>query len=577
MSISCWCNQSNSDFVHGCAVCSSVARGVTGWPIFQIPYEGSLDTLNQKLKPGRGLTVDQRQLMLVESETIDSELPRAFRSKRGKSRQWSEHDSEIWSEIFETLSIHGNVGLVHLPLPGGSTLFIDGDENVMFVDKVMLEGPLPLLDIAKWLSNSARVNLISDWKWFVIAMSCCMRECKPGVVENWSEWYLHNSWQGLETHMARRENFSPDAFRHPYLRWIKMMEDEKCSEVKQREIIDGNLEIINHQGGSSGDAWNWILSGPYSDMERRKIIHWINLPQLVVVENRFCFLSLFRGKPTATPVIVDPRVWRMLLSWAFEPQESDRAIELRNLFWCWNSEFEKWIPNNMQTKSIRFLRDTVDSLGDKSSLNPEEVNGSSAIKVIGKSGLIYLLSETASPVKYNVRVIPDESMLSEIDERGLSLCIDSQASIQLPPGDVAASYILALHNDNTTQEEIFTMNMLIKLLSFYPNWKNRITDGPNWWDELVERYNPEEDYAEYEQIEDDEGDYWDLEDEPHEVYEEPDLYEEMDLAVRQNVRRIILEQFNSLTNTEQRNQFRNNISALYQAFGGDVSDLEVND
>ena len=71
MSISCWCNQSNSDFVHGCAVCSSVARGVTGWPIFQIPYEGSLDTLNQKLKPGRGLTVDQRQLMLVESETID--------------------------------------------------------------------------------------------------------------------------------------------------------------------------------------------------------------------------------------------------------------------------------------------------------------------------------------------------------------------------------------------------------------------------------------------------------------------------------------------------------------------------
>ena len=49
--------------------------------------------------------------------------------------------------------MHGNVGITSLPLPGGATLFIDGDDNVMFVDKVMLEGPLPLLDLAKWLAN----------------------------------------------------------------------------------------------------------------------------------------------------------------------------------------------------------------------------------------------------------------------------------------------------------------------------------------------------------------------------------------------------------------------------------------
>ena len=103
--------------------------------------------------------------------------------------------------------MHGNVGIWSLPLPGGSTLFIDGDDNVMFVDKVMLEGPLPLLDIAKWLANPGRPSIVSDWKWFLIAMSCCMRECKPGAIENWSEWYIHNSWQSFTCHMATTWRF----------------------------------------------------------------------------------------------------------------------------------------------------------------------------------------------------------------------------------------------------------------------------------------------------------------------------------------------------------------------------------
>ena len=128
---------------------------------------------------------------------------------------------------------------------------------------------------------------------------------------------------------------------------------------------------------------------------------------------------------------------------------------MNNLFWCWNSEFERWQPNNIQTKSIKFLRDTVDSLGDYSSLCPEIVNEQNAIKVVGKSGLIYLLSETINPIKYDVKAIPYESMISEIDDEGLPLCIDSQASIHFPPGDVVASYLLALHNDVESQEPYF--------------------------------------------------------------------------------------------------------------------------
>ena len=105
------------------------------------------------------------------------------------------------------------------------------------------------------------------------------------------------------------------------------MEEENISDIPERKLVDGNIDLINYQGGTSGNAWNWILSGPNIDLWRNKILHWQNLPKLVIVDNRFCFLALERGKPTAIPVVIDPRVWRILLSWAFEPQESDRESD----------------------------------------------------------------------------------------------------------------------------------------------------------------------------------------------------------------------------------------------------------
>ena len=573
MSLSCWCGFSNSNFVHDCAVCSSVARGITGWPISHIPSDSSLDRFNSILKPGRGLTLEQRQLMLAESETADSDLPRAFRSKRGKTKQWSEQESERWREFHGTLSMHGNVGITSLPLPGGSTLFIDGDDNVMFVDKVMLEGPLPLLDLAKWLANPGRPSIVSDWKWFLIAMSCCMRECKPGAIENWSEWYIHNSWQSVTCHMATPGDFTPEALRPPYLKWIKKMEEENISDIPERKLVDGNIDLINYQGGTSGNAWNWILSGPNIDLWRNKILHWQNLPKLVVVDNRFCFLALERGKPTAIPVVVDPRVWRILLSWAFEPQESDRESDLSSLFWCWNSEFERWQPNNIQSKSIKFLRDTVDSLGDYSSLSPEIVNEQNAIKVVGKSGLIYLLSETVNPIKYDVKVIPYESMISEIDDEGLPLCIDSQASIHFPPGDVVASYLLALHNDVESRSQIFTLDMLLNLLETFPNWKNLNPHQSDWWDTLLERYNPEDE--ENVEVEYDDEDYFEEEDfDEDEENQNEDVWEGIELAHNQRIRHIILEHLNTLPNADAREQFRDAVENIFERFGGNIAELE---
>ena len=85
----------NSNFIHDCAVCSTVARGITGWPNREIPDESELQETNAMLNSGRGLTTEQRLLMLAESQTIDANLPRAFRSQRGQRQAWSQYASNV--------------------------------------------------------------------------------------------------------------------------------------------------------------------------------------------------------------------------------------------------------------------------------------------------------------------------------------------------------------------------------------------------------------------------------------------------------------------------------------------------
>ena len=111
MSLSCWCGFSNSNFVHDCAVCSIVARGITGWPNWEIPDEVELQKTNLILNSARDLTSEQRFLMLAESQTVDANLPRAFRSQRGRSQSWSEENSNIWRDLVSTLSI---LSLIHI-------------------------------------------------------------------------------------------------------------------------------------------------------------------------------------------------------------------------------------------------------------------------------------------------------------------------------------------------------------------------------------------------------------------------------------------------------------------------------
>ena len=206
----------------------------------------------------------------------------------------------------------------------------------------------------------------------------------------------------------------------------------------------------------------------------------------------------------------------------------------------------------------------MESLEDCSSLIPEKSDGKNALRIKALSGMTYLITPTASAMKYTVRAIPHESMISDIDERGLSICIDSDASNSLPAGDVVVSYLLSLRNDVDTQNQIFTIGHLLALLEMYPNWQQRIHGNPNWWDELVERYNPEEDHEEY--LEEEEDEYW----EEEEIYEEVEGFEE----IEHGLVREYLEQLNALPNEGRREQFREAVGDLFVRFNGMMAALE---
>ncbi len=568
----CWCGHATSNFIHDCAVCSLTARGITGLSQQNIPQTGDLAEMKAILRPGRGLTHEQRLMMLAEAETIDSELPRALRSRRGQPPYFSEAAAEQWRQYGRILNLHGITSNGGLPLPGGSILKVGADSKIS-IDDITLPGPLPMRDIALWMSNPARVGSVVNWKHFLFAMSCCLRDCHPETIDNWAEWYRHNAWHGVEPHMMGiSDNFSVRHLMHPFLRFLTLLERDKLGgDAPLRELIDGNIELIEEQGGRAAETWLEILE------DRQAAIvtllgHFIT-PKLVVVNERFCLLALVDGKPTPIPVMVEPRVWRLLMAWTFEPPGTEHSEKLNDLFWCWNSEDEFWVPTSSQRNSVLFLKKTVETLGEHSSMEPVRVDSTKlGLRVKGASGLHYVLLATADPKKFLVNAIPHESMFEDAIERGVQICIDSQAGHDIPTGDVAASYLLALHNDLESQTGIITLHHLLDLLSKHKGWQKRRVEAPCWWDHLVDDYvhgvpDDEELLMDEDEIEEDE--YYE------EDYDWDNIDFEREEVVEHNreiTRNVLEENLRELDESEE--HLRQAIERLFERFGGDLQALE---
>jgi hypothetical protein len=103
-------------------------------------------------------------------------------------------------------------------------------------------------------------------------------------------------------------------------------------------------------------------------------------------------------------------------------------------------------------------------LNDFSSLAPLEYDESTpGLFVKGISGFYYVISPT-SEMKLKVDAIPGPYDRYRAYTIGIDLCIDPIIMDDIPFGDVAVSYLLALHNDEDSRRYIFTLDLFLTSL-----------------------------------------------------------------------------------------------------------------
>jgi len=67
---------------------------------------------------------------------------------------------------------------------------------------------------------------------------------------------------------------------------------------------------------------------------------------------------------------------------------------------------------------------------------------------------------------------------------GIDLCIDPLTSEDLPFGDIAVGYLLALHNDENSRKQIFTLDFFLQALDETVG----ILGEEKYWDTVEENY-----------------------------------------------------------------------------------------
>jgi hypothetical protein len=283
-------------------------------------------------------------------------------------------------------------------------------------------------------------------------------------------------------------------------------------------------------------------------------------PKLVVMNDRLHLLGLVNGQPAPIPLMVDPQLWRLLISWTLQPPHSVGGTLLKRLFWCWNSPYSDWTLTSAQRKSALFLRTAVEGLGEFSSLEPVVLNRNSyGLRVAGRSGLHYVIQPTADPRKFNVLAVPEEEFIDDALSMGIPVCIDSNSNKNLPPGDIAASYLLALRNDLTSRAAIVTLDHLLSLVQAKGKVIMSKSDKERWWESVKDGYYCDDDEDEEDWEDEEEDDEFEFDPE----YEVVD--ERSDAQALEDVRQIIQEQVVAIDeNDEVGVRMRTALQQLFQ-------------
>ena len=155
--------------------------------------------------------------------------------------------------------------------------------------------------------------------------------------------------------------------------------------------------------------------------------------------------------------------------------------------------------------------------------------------------------------------MPEEEFIDDALSMGIPVCIDSNSNKNLPPGDIAASYLLALRNDLTSRAAIVTLDHLLSLVQAKGKVIMSKSDKERWWESVKDGYYCDDDEDEEDWEDEEEDDEFEFEPEYEVVDERPDA------QALEDVRQIIQEQVVAIDeNDEVGVRMRTALQQLFQ-------------
>ena len=174
-------------------------------------------------------------------------------------------------------------------------------------------------------------------------------------------------------------------------------------------------------------------------------------PALVVNRGRLFLRMLRGGRWKRVPLPPWPELWALLLSWQLSPPEHPAHRRLRTLQWIWDEPDGELIPAEQDCRALGLLHSVCEE-NDRCEYLEE---GAPGIIVEGTSGLFYHVrcGHGVHGARFSVSGCTSAEQARQ--GGGTPICIREHPGIQrLPAGDVIASVVLALMDDQRSQQNL---------------------------------------------------------------------------------------------------------------------------
>ena len=479
-----WCSGKIPQELKLCSGCLLISHQFIGTDIRILLSEEKRKKVNNYLKPGRGLTNEQRIKHLTQEINLSIPIPKIFRSSRKDKTADLFYNSEEWGQLVEYFRRFQSLREGEYYFPDGSELSIQRNGE-MFINAFRIRKKLPILDIAEWLSNSSRINEINDWNEFILLLDCIITDI-PHITnqEHWVNWIQSWSWRGLDSPFEDVQNrfVFNDIRIPPFLEYIQKKYTKENDDRESFEAIRENIVTMEDESyGLIGKSWAKIY---YENNDFAELYHKRTFPNLVTENYRLKFFVIDGGKPATYPIGNDPRDWRTLMTWSLFPPGSEGLELMEGLLMNWIDEDELWMPSKRQIKSARLLHDEIEKLGDNSSLKPVNYGDwDTGLLVVGSSGTNYVISPW--DMKLKIDAIPAIKYKNTAAEVGIDICIDPLLHPgEVPFGDIAVGYLLALRNDEISRKQIFTLDLFLDSIKS----NEELVNDNKYWDIIGSDY-----------------------------------------------------------------------------------------